>query len=229
MCLDSPCSASLFVHDMRFMVYAPLLVLFLLPVVIGCHAPLVAWQWDGPSDSGKGWGHKRGFENPLKMRWFLNQGFFRRFSGIIRAFFMEVVPWKCVRKPWSKNQGLSRGASGLFQVERGIFKSLFCVPTLAILQVHAHSVWNVIALAVDAGGLKDLEGFTERCMRCTGKRIAHIPLGLFKIAHQDLIPVRYQEKGFSAHSKSSVMPKKTKDAQEYWTQKCIWRSEPRMY
>ena len=44
-------------------------------------------------EDGKGWGHKRGdLKTTLIFESRVFQAFFKHFSGIFRAFFVEVVP-----------------------------------------------------------------------------------------------------------------------------------------
>ena len=91
----------------------------------------------------KGGGTRGGIWKPPENTLILNQGFFSHFSGIFRALFMEVAQWKmpekCLKNLNFKKQGIFRGFSGAFQVEKGIFKSLpFVPPPFAILQAIAH-------------------------------------------------------------------------------------------
>ena len=88
-------------------------------------------QTHSKSEDGEGWGHKRGGFDKHPDSWIKGffQAFFKHFPGIFRAFFMEVAPWKCLKISWFKNQGIFQGFSGIFQVEKGIFKSpLLCPP-----------------------------------------------------------------------------------------------------
>ena len=71
---------------------------------------------------------KGGFENTLIFESRVFSDIFKRFSGIFRAFFVEVVPWKMPENFLIQKSGHFQGFSGIFQVEKGIFKSPLLCP-----------------------------------------------------------------------------------------------------